>query len=277
MTASDIPAGLELCRAARWNQIEADWRRFLALHPMGARVAVDTDDIVIGSVATLRYEGGFGWIAMVVVAPAHRRHGIASRLVEEALDLLGARAPVRLDATPAGELVYRKLAFVPEYPLARMERLPAVSAPPREDGVRAMDDEDFAEVLPLDRDLFGADRAALLRMLRHDAPGYAIVDRRGSRLEGYAFGRHGFSFDQLGPIFARDERAARRLVGHAVTSHPGVAFLLDVPRRSAWLAWLADRGFREQRGFVRLVRGAPAGFESPCSERLFATIGADFG
>ncbi len=248
---------------------------------MGARVAVDTDDTVIGSVATLRYEGGFGWIAMVCVAPAHRRHGIASRLVQEALDLLGAGAPVRLDATPAGELVYRKLAFVPEYALARMERFPAVSpavsAPPLEDGVHAMDDEDFTEVLPLDRAIFGADRAALLRLLRQDAPGYAIVDRRGSRLEGYAFGRHGFSFDHLGPIFATDERVARRLVGHVITSHPDVAFLLDVPRRSAWLAWLADRGFREQRGFVRLMRGASAGFESRCSERLFATIGADFG
>ena len=142
-----------------------------------------------------------------------------------------------------------------------------------------MDEEDLAEVLRLDRDVFGADRAALLRMLRQDAPGYAIVTRQGSRLDGYAFGRHGFSVDHLGPIIARDERVARRLVGHLLASHPHVAFLLDVPRGSAaWVAWLGDVGFREQRGFVRLVRGAPAGFESTSHDRrLFATIGADFG
>lgn len=287
MTSADIPAGLELCRAAGWNQIETDWRRFLALHPLGARVAVDPDDAVIGSVTTLRYAGedGFDWLAMVLVAPTHRRQGIASRLVEEALDLLGARVPVRLDATPAGELVYRQLAFVPEYALARMERRPAVSAEPAEDdaGVRGMEDTDLPDVLALDRDVFGADRAALLRMLREEAPGYAIVDRRGrgqgSGLEGYAFGRHGFSCDQLGPIVARDERVARRLVGHVIASHPRVAFLLDVPRRSAaWVAWLERSGFREQRGFVRLVRGAPAGLAASSSEpRLFAIIGADFG
>jgi GNAT superfamily N-acetyltransferase len=284
MTPADIPAGLALCRAAGWNQIETDWQRFLALHPMGARVAVDPDDAVIGSVATLRYDGGFDWLAMVLVAPAYRRQGVASRLVEEALDLLGAHAPVRLDATPAGELVYRKLAFVPEYALARMERPPGASAsaaaPAQNEGVRAMDDADLPEVFTLDRDVFGADRAALLRTLRQEAPRYAIVDRRGSHLEGYAFGRHGFSFDQLGPIIARDERVACRLVGHVVASHPRVAFLLDVPRRSAaWVAWLGDIGFREQRGFVRLVRGAPAGSESTGSSepRLFATIGADFG
>jgi GNAT superfamily N-acetyltransferase len=312
MTAADIPAGLELCRTARWNQIEADWRRYLSLHPMGARVAVDASDAVIGTVTTLRYDGGFGWIAMVLVAPAHRRQGIASRLVEEAIDLLGPHAPVRLDATPAGELVYRQLAFVAEYDLARLERVPEASAGSAEtvvrlagdeggsppscaasnlataepaakhaaavpSRVRAMDDEDFADVMSLDREVFGADRAPLLRMLRQEAPGYAIVDRQGSRLDGYAFGRRGFSFDQLGPIIARDELVARRLVGHVLTAHPGVAFLVDVPRRSAWVACLAELGFREQRGFVRLVRGAPAGLVSPCSERLFATIGADFG
>jgi len=289
MTTADIPAGLALCRAARWNQIESDWRRYLALDPTGARAAVDADDTVIGSVTTVRYDGGFGWVAMVLVAPEYRRQGIGSRLVEEAIAVLGDRAPVRLDATPAGELVYRKLAFVPEYELARLERVADVAGAPVPatiEGVRAMTDEDLAEVLAFDREVFEGDRAALLQMLRQDAPGYAVVARAGSgsgsgsgsRLDGYAFGRHGFSFDQLGPIIARDERAARRLLEHLVAMHPHVPFLLDVPRQAAtWVAWLADLGFREQRGFVRLVRGARADVASTCSEQLFATMGADFG
>jgi len=305
MTAADIPAGLTLCRAARWNQIEADWRRFLSLHPSGARVAVDSGDTVIGSVTTLRFHGGFDWLAMVLVSPAYRRQGIASRLVEEAIERLGEDAPVRLDATPAGELVYRNLAFVPEYELARMERIPdaadaahlaAVSAETArgpagepagkaagnaadDEGVHVMTDDDLAEVLSLDLEVFGADRGALLQVMRQDAPGYALVERRGSRIDGYAFGRHGFTFDQLGPIVARDEDTARRIAAHIVAAHPRVPFLLDVPRQStAWVAWLRDIGFREQRGFVRLVRGATPGSESTCHDgRLFATIGADFG
>ena len=35
MTISDIPAGLRLCRAARWNQLEPDWRVFLEARPGG--------------------------------------------------------------------------------------------------------------------------------------------------------------------------------------------------------------------------------------------------
>lgn len=331
MAAADIPAGLALCRAARWNQIEADWRRYLALNPTGARVAVDPANTVIGSVTTLRYDGGFDWLAMVLVSPDCRRQGIASTLVEEAIELLGTRTPVRLDATPAGELVYRKLGFEPEYALARMERLPDASASSAETArpaeaarpdrpakvarrdtppdvfarvgpegglppslaasgpatadpaskhaaaVSVMDEDALAEVLALDRDVFDADRAALLRMLRQDAPGYAIVSRSASTVEGYAFGRHGFTFEQLGPIVARDEGVARRLVNHLVDSHPDVAFLIDAPRQSesdSWMAWLGEMGFREQRGFVRMVRG---GTPAPCHERLFATIGADLG
>jgi predicted N-acetyltransferase YhbS len=281
MTPADIPAGLALCRAARWNQIDADWRRYLALNPTGARVAVDPENTVIGSVTTLRYDGGFDWLAMVLVSPDCRRQGIASTLVEEAIELLGAHAPVRLDATPAGELVYRKLGFEPEYALARMERPPDTSAAPARSAgpepVNVMDEDALAEVLALDREVFGADRAGLLRMLRQDAPGYAVVVREGSRLDGYAFGRHGFTFDQLGPIVARDEGVARRLVSRLVDSYPRVAFLIDAPRQSesdSWITWLGEIGFRDQRGFVRMVRGATP---APCDERLFATIGADLG
>jgi hypothetical protein len=281
---------------------------------------------------------------MVLVSPDHRRQGIASSLVEEAIELLGARTSVRLDATPAGELVYRRLGFEPEYALTRMERLPAASvrrdgatevvrsdgaaglatadpvtehaaalplrddadrvvdvaevargagpeggllppsfaasglataAPASEHAACLMDEDALAEVLALDREVFGADRAALLRMLRDDAPGYAIVVRAKSGIEGYAFGRHGFTFDQLGPIVARDERVARRLVSYLVASHPGVAFLIDAPRQSnTWMAWLGVMGFRVQRGFVRMVRG---GSSARCDSRLFATIGADLG
>jgi hypothetical protein len=40
MTPADIAAGLELSRAARWNQTEREWELFLRLSPEGCRVAV---------------------------------------------------------------------------------------------------------------------------------------------------------------------------------------------------------------------------------------------
>ena len=36
MTEEDIPAGMGLCRAAGWNQLEEDWRVFLRSPGSGA-------------------------------------------------------------------------------------------------------------------------------------------------------------------------------------------------------------------------------------------------
>ncbi len=118
MSLADIPSGLGLCRASRWNQTERDWQSFLTTAPHGALVAVENGR-VIGSVATLPY-GPFAWISMVLVDPAARRRGLGTLLLNRGLALIPDRMAARLDATPAGEVLYRKLGFAAEYGLARL-------------------------------------------------------------------------------------------------------------------------------------------------------------
>src|SRR6266581_4104988 len=129
MTSDDIAAGLRLCRASGWNQLESDWRCFLELNPEGCRVVesdsaesdnaefgrVESDRRVAGTVATLRYEEKFSWVSMLLVDPEMRHRGIGSLLLGEALRLLEDMETIRLDATPAGKLVYDKFGFVDEY------------------------------------------------------------------------------------------------------------------------------------------------------------------
>lgn len=275
MRADDIPAGLHLCRLAHWNQVAADWRFFLASSPEGCRVAVDGAGNVIGTVATIAYGAAFSWIGMVLVDPQHRRGGIGTRLLHEALAVLGESTTARLDATPAGRPVYAPLGFCDEYELHRMERAATVrlKADPT-DAVRRMSDADFAEVVRSDADVFGADRRALLERHRKDAPEYAwaIGD---SRVDGYVFGRHGHSFEHLGPIAARDEATARLLVSACVSAHADRPFIVDTPRRASWIEWLGAQGFTLQRPFTRMRRGEPRFRER--GERLFAIAGPEFG
>ncbi len=110
MVDTDIEAGLSLCRASGWNQLEADWRCFLEFSPQGCRVAL-ADGEVVGTVATLNFEQRFGWISMLLVDPRWRSHGIGSRLLEEACQVLSSVPAARLDATPAGKLVYDMSGF----------------------------------------------------------------------------------------------------------------------------------------------------------------------
>ena len=152
MTPSDIPAGLRLCRAAGWNQLESDWRCFLELNQEGCCVVeanqAGSDNGVAGTVATLRFEKKFSWVSMVLVDPAMRHRGIGSLLLRAALRLLEDMETVRLDATPAGKMVYDKFGFVDEYCLTRMKALhPQPASLPDPSGLRPMDIADLPRIL----------------------------------------------------------------------------------------------------------------------------------
>ena len=269
MRHDDLPAALRLCRQANWNQVAADWEFFLASDRGRCRVATDDAGHIVGSVATMGYGDAFSWIAMVLVDPQHRRAGIGTQLLKEALDMLGDGTTARLDATPAGREVYLPLGFREEYGLQRMVRLTVrLKADTTEIGtVRQMTDADFKEIVMEDRGVFGGDRHALLEMCRHEAPEYAWASGDG-HIDGYLFGRHGHSFEHIGPLAARDEAVARLLVGACLSRHADRPFIIDVPLRALWIAWLESAGLTLQRPFTRMRRGERRYDE--CVERMFA-------
>jgi GNAT superfamily N-acetyltransferase len=125
MTEADIPLGMRLKAQAGWNQVEADWLRFLHLQPDGCFVA-QWNGQDVGTTTTCIF-GSVGWIAMVLVDNDYRHRGIGTRLVEHALRFLDDRrvAAARLDATALGRPVYEKLGFVAQYELIRMEGMVA--------------------------------------------------------------------------------------------------------------------------------------------------------
>lgn len=275
MTTDDIPAGLRLCRASRWNQVARDWALFLALSPDGCRVAIDDKGDVVGSVATLRYGSAFGWVAMVLVDPSHRGGGIGTRLLQEALILLNDVATIRLDATPAGFGVYDRAGFGEEYRLQRMQRGPqALHTMVSGGAVRPMADGNLDDVLGWDREAFGADRRTLLETFRRDAPEYAWVSGHG-QIDGYLFGRRGHAFEHLGPLVAGDEAVARRLVTTCLSAHPDRPFIIDAPQQPSWVAWLESLQFTVQRPFIRMYRGERTYRER--ADQMFAITGPEFG
>jgi GNAT superfamily N-acetyltransferase len=276
MTPHDIPAGLRLCRASRWNQLASDWQQLLALNPGGARVAV-MDGRIVASVAALDYDGRFGWVAMVLVDPAHRRQGLGTAMLTSGLELLEDVPVVRLDATPAGHPIYRARGFEEEYRLVRMER--AVSdqlAAAALAGVRRMTPADHAAIAAWDLDVFGASRQPLIEWLAAGARCYAWVAEDAGGITGWMCGRHGFAFDHLGPIIARDHRVAGGLVAACVRASPGVPMILDAPGDAPeWFAWLQASGFEVQRPFIRMRRGEGRIIGRP--EEQFAIVGPEFG
>ena len=275
LTFADIPVGVALCRTARWNQLQRDWELLLKLSTAGCRAAVKADQVV-GTVTTVSYQDCVNWIGMVLVDPNERRQGIGSKLLHEALDALKDQPLVGLDATPAGREVYLKLGFTDDCRLSRLETVVANLSFEETNRARRMSEADFAQVFALDRKVFGADRRALLEWLFFGAAEYAWVAEREGRIIGYTLGRHGFNFEQLGPVIAEDTQTAKQLVSACLAKQIGKPFILDAMHHDPeWLRWLDSRGFREQRPFIRMFRGKAPVLGVP--ENQFAIPGPEFG
>ncbi|MBI3946139.1 MAG: GNAT family N-acetyltransferase [Armatimonadetes bacterium] len=254
MDRRDIPPGLELCRLAGWNQIEADWRRLLALAPGGVFVA-EVDGCPCGSASTTAYGMSAAWIGMVLVHPGFRRRGIGSALMAHAVAHLRARrvAAVKLDATEEGRPIYVELGFRDERPVYRC----AASAPKwaPTGGARPIAPDDWPAIAARDRTAFGADRMDLLRQLAADGPALALGPVGNP--DAYGFARPGFLAPSLGPVVAADEAAARAVI-HALGAAlpPGPVFWDLLPDNAPARGLAESLGFAVDRRLTRMVLGA---------------------
>jgi predicted N-acetyltransferase YhbS len=275
MTAADIPAGMRLKDVAGWNQTEADWRRFLRSSPEGCFVAESSGE-VIGTVTTIVYDGRLAWIGMVLVDPEHRGKGIGTALLERAIDYLdGKGIPcLKLDATPQGRPLYERLGFRAEYEIERCVLEREAGASIRKLG--GTDSIEFESVFKMDREVFGADRSALLRSLASEAPEYVILATEGVAAIGYALGRRGSVADHLGPWVASNGAAAGEILERFLQRSGREIVFVDVVKENTWAPQLvSEKGFRLSRPLTRMYRGQN---QNPgLVDRLCAILGPEFG
>src|SRR5262245_44161521 len=252
-TTADVPLGMRLKTQAGWNQLEADWRRMLAMQPDGCFVA-EYKGTPAGTVMTCIF-GEVAWIAMMLVGESLRGKGIGRALMEHALDFLGQQRirTIRLDATPLGQPLYEKLGFAPQYALARYAGIPAGGVPPT--GVQQFT-RDLDELLfALDQAVTRTDRRQLLQRLVSERGGWVV--RRSGQLAGYLLTRAGAHATQIGPCVA-DGVAGPLLLAQAFAELAGQPVYIDIPLSHELSAALAGRqGLTVQRQLWRMSRGAP--------------------
>lgn len=274
----DVAAGLALSDAAGWNQSADDWSFFMTQgEVLGMR---DDAGRVVATAAALPYEGGFGWISMVLVDPAHRHRGLATSLLDACVAALRreGRVPM-LDATPAGAEVYRRSGFVAGFAFDRWERADTGAQPVVATRRSAVDGPfdarrgaDVDELVALDAAAQRVGRGVLLR---------TFVARTGSRAwlaatrDGFAITRVGRRATQIGPVVAARTADALSLLETALAANAGPVFI-DVPERASTLARrLEQHGFSRQRSFVRMALGDGALLKADL--RMFALAGPEFG
>jgi len=254
MRQEDIPFGLELCRVAGWNQLDADWRRLLALSPDGVVVAEDAGR-PCGTASAVRFGRRIGWIGMILVHPDFRRRRVGTELMSRCVEHLRSRGmeSIKLDATDEGRPVYRNLGFVDERPIHRYAgRRPATIA--QAGAARPIQAADWMAISALDLRAFDADRIELLKRLAGDGPAGVVGDAGAVRAFGFA--RAGFEASFLGPVVAADGQAAREVVLSLLDQLPEGRVYWDLLPDSAEAVRLAEAlGFAPARKLTRMHLG----------------------
>ncbi len=256
---SDIPAAMQLKDAAGWNQTEKDWQRLLALEPNGCFAAMK-DGRLVGTTTTTTYGNDLAWIGMVLVDPQQRRQGIATRLMNVALDYLKDKvATVKLDATALGKPVYERFGFKVESVFERWSGISNAGSADKadRDGIR--------DVLALDRFAFHADRSKLIEKLIDDACVPPVLLRAAEGvLNGYALARKGTKADYVGPVVANSAEHIESLLDQVLSRLPERRVYIDFNTECGASAnVLSDRGFVKERELIRMSAWAAAEKTSP--------------
>jgi predicted N-acetyltransferase YhbS len=254
MSTVDLPACDGLRAEAGWNQTVADWQRFLDLSPRGCFVA-ELNGVVVGTVTTVSYGRELGWVGMLLVDTGTRRRGIGEALLRAALNYLQNEQVrcVKLDATPLGQGMYRKLGFQDEWGLTRFEGRDFERCA-QDDGVREFHAADLPAVVELDAKAFGVTRPELIGALC--APARVVIAARSGEVEGFGLLRAGVTADYIGPMVAKRVDCAAAIARELVRFCGEKPIYWDVPESNAEGVRLAEEmGFVPQRTLVRMFLG----------------------
>lgn len=211
------------------------------LHALGGAVGAFDAGRLVGFLTFLDTPP-FRWIGNVAVDARLRGRGIGAAVVAEAMR---EAERVALYSVEKAVSLYARAGLVANGELVAMraERARASSIPYA--GVRPVHAPDLPEMVALDRDAFGMDRARLLHALVSANP--ARVVHHHERLLGFAVAKVYSDVTEIGPVVAQTPHAAWGLIDDLLRATPG-------PHEIA-LHGSGDEARR--RGFVPTFRATP--------------------
>jgi predicted N-acetyltransferase YhbS len=271
--AGDLAACMALGQDRGWAPDPGGWRLlFEAGQVFGIR---DPAGGLAGSVALTRYDPDLAAIGMMLVAARHERQGLGGALMTHALNQVSG-AVTCLFATSFGRPLYERLGFRPADRSVRFIGSftpgPAGSLTPGPGGwegragryggtgdglvIRPVTPDDERAIAELDRQVFGADRRAILARVPRLAERFLVaVDPAGGGVRGFAgsWGHDGLLL--AGPVVAADLAAATALLT-GLAAGAGRPLRIEVAGRHPGLAqWAAARGLTARSESTFMTRG----------------------
>jgi len=256
MQPGDIVYAMKLSNAEGWNQTENDWK-LLIESPQNVCLVAEYNKKIIGTTTAMNYANQIAWIGMVLVAKESRGQGVSKLLLTNILKKLESFESIKLDATPAGKQVYQKFDFKDEYLITRvvtgsMTNLSFEDDTTLAESIRL---KDIEEIVALDEHVFGTNRRQLIESLINRYPHKAWLLKRNNSIAGFALGRDGNKYHQVGPVCGSTINDVKMLIRRALKELIYQPVVIDVlSEKEDLISWLHSIGFTMQRHFVRMYK-----------------------
>lgn len=203
LSRDDIKFALDITEKEGWEYDKDDFERMLFYEPRGTFIAVE-DEKECGLITTINY-GKIGWIGNVVVALDYRDQGIGEKLVTHAVGYLksaGVRS-VKLCAYLDTREFYSHMGFEVDgyccvYSYSKSLKKDQITNENIKPIIRKMNHDDIPNVSSLDRNIFGFDRARLLKKMFEEFPNQSFLSDI-PQSEGYIMGSDSAETAEIGP------------------------------------------------------------------------------
>lgn len=254
LTAADRARCSALAVSRDWGTEERKWELLFELGEVYG-VEEPAGDLIATSVLT-RYGADLAAVSMVLVAKSHERRGFGTRMVRHALEQADGSC-VTLHATQPGRPLYDKLGFKS---FATVEAHLGTFDPTGAN-VGSSDEAtaaDYAEIARLDRDAYGADRAALMARLPQLAERIRVLRGGDGKLTGYGATWRNGATTVVGPVVAPDVAGARDLVTDLAVGVEGPV-RMDIDHEGDDLsAWACGHGLQPTYSCTHMAHGKQA-------------------
>ena len=256
-TLDDLPAIGALRESVGWTVHEWALRAVIGRPRARCVVAVDGAGEMTGIGSGIAY-GALGFVGNMVVAPAHRRRGVGSAILDAVTTFLEGAGCVRLElnATSDGRPLYERFGFRSTgrsatalvRPGLGLQRETAIA-------VRGAIQGDLAPLTAYDRPRFGGERTPILELLLTDRGFTTLTGWRGGTMVGYA----GMRSDppRIGPMLADTPAVAETLLAEAFARIGADELRLNLPPgNGVGTEWLRSLGISIEPWDGRMARGA---------------------
>jgi predicted GNAT family N-acyltransferase len=202
LTLNDLDFAIDLTTIENWGTTRGELEDLLLFTPNCATLATMKDKLV-GMIFTVSYDN-FGFIGNLIVKKEFRNQGIGKQLMQKAITHLenSGNSIIMLDGVDAAVGLYQRLGFKVSCKSLRLEG-EIIHKPSNR--VFQIKNEDFQDVLRLDRNIFQANREFLLRKIFARYKSLCKIIKLDDKITGFIMAIPKEDHLKIGPWIVDDE------------------------------------------------------------------------